>query len=367
MIMKKIKVFLSSTYDDLQYERRFISNKLRNMGYELVWMEKHLHQDFNWSRWSTNQSAQCDVYLQIYDNRYGSIDNYLGGVKGSTYVSLEELHAGGFAYKYIYYRLERPFPDQDKLYNEYDKKDYQHTLTTEDKGYRSHHKQAAGLIDGIKISRKCNSEETTVIHSVSELEKQLESDMRINTLRILGQRFRIWRFLYNDNIKASWRYTLEDEELVEHTSKLGTGCRDNLGWDFRNCFGWQLRERLLIPAILFLIIWSGLNYYTFTIDVAIIVNVSLIIMVMLLYVAYSPSFIRIGTKSILARGAFAFWTIQYPIDANIKLTAHWGLLEDYLTLGALSIVFPDKRKIFVPFVNNPSSFVDKYEKLIEER
>lgn len=80
----KYQIFVSSTYTDLIEERRIVMEQILNLGHIPVGME--LFQAADESQWShiKKRILDCDYYILILSERYGSI-----GAKGKSYTQME--------------------------------------------------------------------------------------------------------------------------------------------------------------------------------------------------------------------------------------------------------------------------------------
>jgi len=80
----KYQIFISSTFEDLKDERRAVTEAILNLGHIPVGME--LFQAGNESQWSyiRKRIRQCDYYLVIVAERYGS-----EGSEGKSYTQME--------------------------------------------------------------------------------------------------------------------------------------------------------------------------------------------------------------------------------------------------------------------------------------
>src|SRR5262249_34871634 len=131
--MKRPTLFLSSTFRDLKFERRFVIAKLRKLGFDVVCMEEHCKPEFDWRRWSTNRAGQCEFYLKMFDKRIGSQGNDLfvdHAFKSIT--ALEDRHSRDFAIKSVAYQLRRPFPDRSLLFNRDEETECESTMESND-------------------------------------------------------------------------------------------------------------------------------------------------------------------------------------------------------------------------------------------
>lgn len=338
----KLKVFLSSTFTDLKFERRFMLNKLKALGFTVVSMERDYREGFDWRRWSTNQAGQCDLYIRLFDKRIGNKGNILfGGISFKSITELEMLHSRGFSLKQLIYHLHRPFPDYERLLAGQDKEEYQQTIAAED-ARRSFNDEMVAYIERSFL-------DSVPIRSVAELESRLERDTRVSFMKFLFHRLRIYKRAYFDNTYCAWSHAFEDESYVASTSRLG--------------FSWRLRTPLFLFASLFSVpIYLFLSVEWFFVSIILMIVVGFLVAF-----AYRPSFIWIGTKTIMARGLFARRFVQRPIKAGFDLKPRWQLLNDWKEVGSVSATFQDGAKVFVPLVNDPYRFVRDIQKELNER
>ncbi len=322
-------VFISSTYRDLKFERIFVACMLaKRGGFELVRMEEHLHKPFEWESWSTNRAMQCDILLQLYDKRIGSPERLFLPRDNASFVRTEFQSARGWAMRCITYQLKRPFPDYAQVFWGGDKEEYEATLKVEDSNWTKpfplwREQIFRELHPGVPIS------------SFAELEERLNLDLQVSRIALAWHRARNWKRCYWDNISAAWRNAFEDESHCESTSRLG--------------LNWRLRK----PVALLLLVWLAVVFSTISPKWAILATLCLIPILAVSILAYAPTFVWVGTKTLVARGAFALRTIQCPLNESYRLISQWDWLDRWCGLGALTVVFPDGRKIFVPLVNSP--------------
>jgi hypothetical protein len=80
----KYQIFISSTFQDLQEERRILMEQILNLGHIPVGME--LFQAANQEQWTyiKKRILTCDYYLLVVAERYGSI-----GSEGKSYTRME--------------------------------------------------------------------------------------------------------------------------------------------------------------------------------------------------------------------------------------------------------------------------------------
>ena len=88
MIDKRYQVFISSTFEDLKVERRAVTEQILNLGHLPVGMELfHAANEDQWS-YIRRRIAQCDYYVVILAERYGSVDK-----EGMSYTEKEYRYA----------------------------------------------------------------------------------------------------------------------------------------------------------------------------------------------------------------------------------------------------------------------------------
>ena len=68
-----VKVYVSSTFLDLQEYRRTVNDVLREMGYEDVAMEHYVAQSHPPADVCTRDVATCDLYIGLFAWRYGYV------------------------------------------------------------------------------------------------------------------------------------------------------------------------------------------------------------------------------------------------------------------------------------------------------
>jgi hypothetical protein len=334
-----MRAFLSSTFRDLKFERRFVIHKLKKMGIDVVSMETDCKEGFDWARWSTNQAGQCDLFISLFDKIVGTQGNLLFGDTVFHSISkMETDHARGAAIKLLEYRLQRPFPDQEVIFTAEEKDEYLKTVVAED-GYHELRYYAA--------QTESLWREGTLIESVAELERRLEVDTRVSLIKYFVHKMRIiYRSYFNQNLCA-WRHAFEDESLIESTTRLG--------------LSWRLRKLAIISLIPFAVL-----YFALPLPSAIFCSAMLILFMGATVIAYRPSFIWVGTKTIMARGPFGR-LVQRSIHERFQLKSHWALLDYWTGLGALSVHFADGARVFVPLVNDPVAFVRELPTKMKER
>jgi hypothetical protein len=313
----------------LLFERRFVQQKLKSMRLQVITMEEHCGPSLDWLQWSRNRAGQFDVYLGLYDKRIGAVGNTQ---TSTSIVKVEEGQSRGTVMRSVTYELKRPFADQGRLLEPGEEARYQASVEDQEEDFRNAYTDA--------IWYEAFFRKGTPIRSVDELERKLEADLRINRVALLCHRLKIWRRSLFDNSLAAWRLAVEDESNLEETTRLG------------------FRRRLRPPAISIAVVWSMAAVLSLPFYRAVIASAGVALLLGLAAIAYAPSFIWFGTKTIIARSAFAARVVQRPIDEPFEVLPRWRFLEDWTGVGAVSIAFRDGLKVFVPLVNSPSTILN---------
>jgi hypothetical protein len=76
-IFMKVKVFLSSTYDDLKEIREFFIRTMETVGFKVICMEDSDEEPISPVDNSRAMVSQCDIFVGIYAHRYGTIPQKL--------------------------------------------------------------------------------------------------------------------------------------------------------------------------------------------------------------------------------------------------------------------------------------------------
>lgn len=324
---RKTRAFVSSTFRDLKFERRFVMQKLEANGFEVVSMEVDCKKEFDWRRWSINQAGQCDLFIFLFADRIGTPGQEILDV----FVDISELEirqARASALTLLEYQLKRPFCDQGKLFLPSERDEYLETLTVQtDSRY---------FIERL-IRRTFREGRGSLIDTVSELERRLEVDTRVSWVSRFLHKMRFFYRGYFDQNYCAWRRAFEDERYVDSTHRLG--------------FSWRLGKMFLVAPLTFAVLFYALPVMT-----ALFWSVLLLIFAGLIILAYRPSFVWVGTKTVVARGAFGR-LVQHSIKEPFHLKPHWAILNQWTEVGALSVEFADGTRLFVPFVNDPYAFV----------
>lgn len=74
----RLKIFISSTQDDLQAERDAVQTAIESLGY-ICWRAEKFHVP-GWTPEEVcrHMARECDVYVGIFGKRYGTIDAEIG-------------------------------------------------------------------------------------------------------------------------------------------------------------------------------------------------------------------------------------------------------------------------------------------------
>ena len=327
-------VFLSSTFVDLKYERRFVISWLRARGFRVMAMEDVEGRGLYWREWSMNSARKCDIYIRLFDWRVGSTPLYMSF--GSSFSQLEYDAAHGRAMLRLSYRVRRPFPDWQVLVPDPSEHEpYLATLNAPESGGGS---DSVRYVEGVFRTG-------TDVFTVAELESQLERDVELPRRMLFVHRLTEWRRTYFDGLEAATRMQFEDEHIVVHgeRTQLSRG----------------LRVLLIILALLAI---TGLMQVVSAATAALIAfgAASLCGLTIL---AWSPTFVCIGTKTVMARGAFAVRTVQHTKGKAGLIFPHWRLFTRWFDVGALTVRTPAGRGAFVPFISNAGSLACEAEKV----
>ena len=68
-----MKVFVSSTYDDLIEHRKAVREAIQRLGYQPIGMEDFGSRPEEWNKAALNAMGGCGAFVGIYAHRYGSI------------------------------------------------------------------------------------------------------------------------------------------------------------------------------------------------------------------------------------------------------------------------------------------------------
>src|SRR6266852_5083332 len=110
----EVRVFVSSTFLDLQDSRAEVSRRLREtFGAQLITMETFGSDEAEPRISSVRRVRECDVFVGIYARRYGTVDAESG--KSITELELEEAertHSAGNVRAILLYVLndQAPWP-----------------------------------------------------------------------------------------------------------------------------------------------------------------------------------------------------------------------------------------------------------------
>ena len=87
------RIYISSTYSDLQEYREKVYRALRQLGHDVVAMEDYVAADRRPLDKCLTDVASCDLYLGIFAHRYGYVPEH-GNPDGRSITELEYRHAG---------------------------------------------------------------------------------------------------------------------------------------------------------------------------------------------------------------------------------------------------------------------------------
>ncbi len=68
-----MKVFLSSTYNDLIEHRKAAHDALEQLGLHVIWMEAFGARPEESTKACLDEIEECDLFVGIYAHRYGQI------------------------------------------------------------------------------------------------------------------------------------------------------------------------------------------------------------------------------------------------------------------------------------------------------
>ncbi len=333
--MRRPVVFLSSTFLDLKFERRFVARILAERGLHVITMEHDCKPGFDWQRWSLNRAGQCDILVQLFADRIGTNGNPLSN-RGffSSISSDEEFESRPTRVLRIAYQLQRPFPDAELLYDSDDEeREYRKNLALQDQFVADSH------IFASQLERATRSGVPVV--GVAELARMLRRDVRLSRYSLMKNRLSVWRRHYFDTNSAGWRRAFEDESCEEQTS--------------RTALAKHLRVPVLILGMSISIVAFGLLPFR----AGCAVFVCFILMAGIAILAWAPTYVWAGTKTLVARGTFGLLTLQQSRTDRFTIEPRWGRLDDWCGIGAVSLAFANGRSVFVPFIHDSGAFSRK--------
>ena len=137
VFLSMIRVFLSSTYRDLRFERRAVRRALLFEGFEVACMEDLDRMPDDPFRWSVDTVAKSDIYVLLIGERGGSLAYGGIGLEGTaTYTHWELKWSRHCTVRQLHYRLHRPFPDVARLsIAPAEMAEYERTLADLDENY----------------------------------------------------------------------------------------------------------------------------------------------------------------------------------------------------------------------------------------
>lgn len=317
---------------DLTYERRFVINWLRARRFSVLAMEDVEGRGLYWREWSMNSARKCDIYLRLFDWRVGSTPLYMSF--GMSFSQLEYDAADGAALR-LSYHVRRPFPDWQVLVPDPSEHEaYLATLNVSESG---------GGSDTVRYTERVLRTGTDVF-SVAELEAQLERDVKLPRRMLFVHRLNEWRRTYFDALEAAPGMLFEDEHIVVQGERMQRStCR-----------------RILMIVFASLVI-ACLTHVVPAATAAMIAFAAASLCGLAI-LAWSPTFVCVGTKTVMARGAFGLRIVQHLKGTEGLLMPRWRLFDRWLKIGALTVRTPDGRGTFVPFISNASSLACEAEK-----
>lgn len=314
-------VFLSSTFLDLKYERRFVIKWLRARGFQVAAMEDLDGRHLYWQEWSQNRARQCDIYLNLYDRRVGTGATFMGF--GGSISSIERRFADPYAARLVSYELSRPFPDCELLVEPSEREDYLATLDV------SEPSGGSDRIRWVERSMRTGVE----VSSVADLEAHLIADVRLTAAHLASHRSRAWLQSYF-RPQSVWRQcAFEDEHYVAGSERPSPF----------TARGWCASAVTIAALVVISQAISAAAALTAALAFVIIVGAATVV--------WAPSSILLGSKTVVARGAFGLRTIRQMKGHQGRVVPRWGLLERWCGLGAASVM-SDDGTVFVPFIGN---------------
>jgi Domain of unknown function (DUF4062) len=317
--VRRPSAFISSTYRDLKYERRFVRELLDRLGFEVVTMEENYRPEFpNWERWSLNRAGQCDVLIQLLGERVGT--HATPFILTESISKRERDHAQYTAAVRAPYRLHRPFPDAYQLH--YEGKDkYEATLQEED-DLRN--------IEARIIERSLRIAED--VRSIAELGRAVTRDTSLSAWALIRHRCRRSKRQYWDTTAAAWSRAWEDESHVastDHDVALRQLRRPLIGF-----------ACVVVPALLWLFRWP-------TIAIVLLAGGAFGLLIAL---ACAPSYCWVGEKTLIARGLFGLRTIQQFRTEPFSIRHFGERLLGRFCLDCVRVEFATGRSVLVPLI-----------------
>lgn len=320
-------VFLSSTFQDLVYERRFVARELRRMGLRVVAMEDDCPEHFDWTLWSMNQARRCDVYLGLFGDRVGSEGSHILRFYFKSITHVEREFARYRGNLDLCYQLKRPFSDASRLWvSESERRHYEQTLEVADSFNNATDKMVADFQQGLL--------DAAPVNSVAELAQRIALDVPVSKWYWAWQRMRRWRRCYFDTQSASSRWVYEDEHAIGGTDRVGLG------------------KRLKRPALVLALAIAAAGWYSSSAPFALTLATGAAVVCGIVALAAAPSFVNVGTKTISARGLFGLRAAQQLTTRPFVVQHGWGWINDWFGVSTIAIRFEDGRRFFVPFITS---------------
>jgi hypothetical protein len=295
-------------------------------------MEDVLGRGLYWQEWIQNSARKCDIYLRLFDHRVGASPAFMSF--GASFSSVEADFARTHAVLMLSYHLRRPFDDWKALVDPSEYDDYNKTLDVS---------EAVGGSDGARVTERTLRRGTEVL-SVERLESQLRSDLNIRERDLMWHRLKSWRRGYFDSGWAWSKFAFEDEhfEIQSERAKASIG-------------QWIITIALVLLGL-------SVLAQVMSVTTTAIVALSVACVCAMMIVAWAPTFVYIGSKTIVARGAFGIRTLQNVKGREGVLRPRWRMLDKWCGVGAVSVEVPNGRGVFVPFISNIMGLLREAEK-----
>jgi formylglycine-generating enzyme required for sulfatase activity len=111
-MVEMLKIYISSTYEDLKEERKAAAQAVRSMGHIAIGMEDYVASDSRPVDKCLDDVRSCDVYMGIFAWRYGFIPN--GYDKSITHLEYEAAGNAGIPRLIFLLKSSAPWP-RDKM------------------------------------------------------------------------------------------------------------------------------------------------------------------------------------------------------------------------------------------------------------
>lgn len=291
-------------------------------------MEHDCADGDDWYQWSMNRAAQCDVFVGLCTRRVGSKTPF-GNILNAEYVS-----AGGVIR--VLYELERPFNDADRLYLPAERDEYEQSLVESENDSQD---SSGRRWDLVEAQKQRFLRLPTKVQSVNDLVLALERDLKLSAWEFATHRMKRWRFQYFDTTSAGRKRAIEDEKLEESSSRTAV----------LKC----LRKSLLLLATA---VFLGIVLLLHT-RTACYVTAAVLFAVPAVAFATAPTYLWIGSKTVVARGFFGLITTQQSRLESLQIASSWYWLKRWCDVDAVAVRFASGRWVFVPFIRNAGELV----------